>query len=319
MNNYIEKYPIKDIWFCILLYVDEDTLYRWTYISAYMRKIIDDPIFKMQWSKLRRENLTLNQLESILEITNRYYVENIQLPLVYTNWMYDFFYEILILWRDNYPKRFMRIQDQHGVFLYRSLLKIDTMNDEEYASDIKLLCNYSVPYAMMLLYMRNNLPIKYLNNIYTHCVYQSTYSVVSIRLIEILCQKGVHPDTIDDNVYREFNTTPLLYIIDSFDKELGYLQIVKTLIQHGANINAKNECGDTPILLLCQYISNKKIRSFSISESRYFELLFYLLSMGADPSITNKYSYSFSEFLRHFKLKIDALSNIYISLKEHSS
>eukprot|EP00833_Pecoramyces_ruminatium_P006952 jgi/Orpsp1_1/1180984/evm.model.c7180000075357.2 len=68
-----------------------------------------------------------------------------------------------------------------------------------------------------------------------------------------------------------FGNTPLMYACQG-----GYEEIVKYLIEKGANINAKNNKGETPLMFLC--------RSNFINK----ETIKYLIEKGADINARNK-------------------------------
>eukprot|EP00833_Pecoramyces_ruminatium_P006951 jgi/Orpsp1_1/1180983/evm.model.c7180000075357.1 len=68
-----------------------------------------------------------------------------------------------------------------------------------------------------------------------------------------------------------FGNTPLMYVCQG-----GYEEIVKYLIEKGANINAKNNKGETPLIYVCK--------------NNYVDkgILDYLIKEGADINARNK-------------------------------
>jgi len=64
------------------------------------------------------------------------------------------------------------------------------------------------------------------------------------------------------------------------------LPFVQLLLHHGANVNHRNQNNSTPLMLA------------SIQRHRHWsnDVIDYLLSHGADPSIVNKFGYTASDY-----------------------
>lgn len=94
------------------------------------------------------------------------------------------------------------------------------------------------------------------------------------KQVEELFAMGVSPDTID-----EHGNTVLHVAAQNGNKKL-----IKATLRWGANINAQNTQGQTPLHYLFAY--------------KYEELAAYLISKGADDSIQNEHGYTCYDGLR---------------------
>ena len=65
----------------------------------------------------------------------------------------------------------------------------------------------------------------------------------------------------------------------------GYLDIVKILIEYGANINKAAEFGTTPLQIACTW--------------EQYDIVKYLLEHGADPTLINDDGITCLEAARH--------------------
>ena len=76
----------------------------------------------------------------------------------------------------------------------------------------------------------------------------------------------------DVNAKNEFGSTPLHWAC-----VYGRLEIARLLLEHGANVNASQQRGGTPLDLACLYQETSIVRLF--------------LEAGADPTILDKWGF----------------------------
>ena len=77
--------------------------------------------------------------------------------------------------------------------------------------------------------------------------------------------------TSDVNVCGKDGMTPLHIVCCSEKSQHAHFKIAKVLVSHGANVNAQDTCGSTPLLLACH--------------SNQIEMVEFLLASGCDANI----------------------------------
>ncbi len=95
------------------------------------------------------------------------------------------------------------------------------------------------------------------------------------EIIELLILRGADVDSLDEN-----QMTPM------FNKEV---YLTKILVEAGADINAKSEKGNTPLMWYCY--------------SSYIEGIKYLVSLGADVNVVNLDGHTAYDIAEHFASK----------------
>ena len=110
------------------------------------------------------------------------------------------------------------------------------------------------------------------------------HKILNLKIIKYLIEHGA-----DVNVKNKHNTTPLMIACSKkntpplfegdhcflYDSEILNIEVVKYLIEHGADINAKNINNNTPLILACCYCED-------------IELIIYLLMHGAEVNAITK-------------------------------
>ena len=126
--------------------------------------------------------------------------------------------------------------------------------------------------------------------------YPLSEAVIDNNLEELnkLIARGDDVNGLDYN-----QITPLFYAA-----ELGRVEMARVLIEHGANLEFRDEYGNTPLMKACYSTS-----------TRAYEMIALLISAGADLDATNNYGHNPRE-CPHYVLDFPDFDTI---MKEYSN
>lgn len=162
----------------------------------------------------------------------------------------------------------MHVERQLGIDIYKGNFDIVILAIEEYQLDINAIVGNK-------------------NETLLACATRGiTWGEDNTRLVTYLLKNGADPNIRDESGTSAFHK--LLYSSRKM-AELPYLDLVQLYIEHGKDVNAKDEYTSTSFFNFIKEVYDEySVKGVAI-KNRCLEIIKLFLARGADPDIKNKY------------------------------